>query len=38
MVKVTTATKLVPTQKLKKAYEQRDASIPKRGLKKEMKV
>jgi hypothetical protein len=38
MVGVTTATKLVPTKQLKKGYEQRDASIPKRRLKKEMKV
>jgi hypothetical protein len=38
MVRVTTATKLVPAQKLKKGYEQRDASVPKRRLKKEMKV
>jgi hypothetical protein len=38
MVRFTTATKLVPKQQFKKGYEQRDASIPKRRLKKEMKV
>jgi hypothetical protein len=38
MVRVTTATRLVPTQQFKKGYEEWDASILKQGLKKEMKV